>query len=312
MSRHKVVLTDQVFPSTDVERAILSAIDAELVIPARERLLDEATTADALLNTYLPLDAVQLAQLRSCKVIARYGIGVDNIDLDAARRHGIVVTNVPDYCVEEVSTHTLMLILAAVRRLPAAMSSGLAGEWTIDHVRPIARLSSLTVGVIGLGRIGRRVAELLIPMGPRILGYDPEVETSIDGIGRVRRLVDLLAASDVITLHLPLNSETRGLIDREALASFKEGAILVNTSRGGLVSTADLIQSLRSGHIGASALDVLEREADDARSFEGLSNVIITPHMAYYSEDSVAEAQRKAASQVLKVLTGQMPDYRVA
>lgn len=307
------MLTDQVFPDVDLERSMLAGIDAEIVIPQgdREAVLAEAASADALLNTYLPLPADAIGRFERCRVIARYGIGVDNIDLDAARAAGIVVTNVPDYCVEEVAAHTMTLILAALRRLPAALERGARVPWSLDGLRPIPRLSELTYGIVGLGRIGREVANLVRPLGGRLLGYDPYLGEELDGVERAPSVAALLEASDVVTLHLPATPETRGLIGAEQLRLMRPSAILVNTSRGALVRTAELAAALRSGQIAGAALDVLEREADDAAEVVGLPGTIVTPHMAYYSEASLVESQRKATQQIIKVLTGHPPDYAV-
>ena len=292
---------------------MLAGIDAELVVPSgdREAVLAEAASADAVLNTYLPLAAEAIERLERCRVIARYGIGVDNIDLDAARAAGIVVTNVPDYCVEEVAAHTLTLVLAALRRLPAALERGGRVPWSLDGLRPIPRLSELTYGIVGLGRIGREVAKLLRPLGGRLLAYDPYLGEEPDGVERASSVAALLGASDVVTLHLPATPETRGMIGAEQLRLMRPSAILVNTSRGALVRTADLAAALRAGQIGGAALDVLEREADDAAEVVGLPGAIVTPHMAYYSEASLVESQRKATQQIIKVLTGRRPDYAV-
>lgn len=313
MATWRVVLTDQVFPDVETERALLAGIDAELVIPGadREAVLSAAAEADALLNTYFPLGAEDIARLARCRVVARYGIGVDNIDLDAARTAGIVVTNVPDYCVEEVAAHTLALILASVRRLPAAFERGVAESWSLEGLRPIPRLSELTFGVVGLGRIGREVVDLLRPLGGRIIGHDPYVSSTPNGVERIDDLDDLVLASDVVTLHLPVTAATRGLIDARRLTLLQPRAILVNTSRGALVSTAALVDALREQRIGGAAVDVLEREALDAPSLAGLPGVIVTPHMAYYSEASLRESQRKATTQVINVLTGLVADYPV-
>jgi len=313
MATYTVVVTDQVFPDLDIEREVLAAIDAEVLAPRAEagRLPPAAEGADALLNTYLPLDSEAIARLEQCRIIARYGIGVDNVDLRAARDAGIVVTNVPDYSVEEVAVHTLTIMLAMLRRLPVAMDRASRAEWGIDALRPINRLSEMTIGLVGLGRIGSRVAQMLGPTGARLLGYDPYVKGYREGVETVAALGDLLERADVVSLHLPASADTRGLIDEQALARMRRGSYLVNTSRGALVNTAALVAALRSGNLGGAALDVLEREAADAAHFAGLQNVILTPHMAYYSESSLRESQRKAATQVLKVLTGQQPDYPV-
>jgi D-3-phosphoglycerate dehydrogenase / 2-oxoglutarate reductase len=313
VSTYRVVLTDQVFPDVALERQLLGEIDAELVIPSggRDAVLAAAADADALLNTYLPLGADDIAGLQRCRIIARYGIGVDNIDLDAARAAGIVVTNVPDYCVEEVATHTLALILAALRRLPAGIERGATSSWSLDGLRPIPRLSELTFGIVGLGRIGRRVIDLIRPLGGRITGYDPYASGELDGVERIEDLDSLLAEADVVSLHLPVTAQTRGLIDAEKLALMRPTATLVNTSRGGLVRTADLADALRERRIAGAALDVLEREAADADQIAGLPGAIVTPHMAYYSEASLRESQRKATRQVIRVLTGDTAEYPV-
>ena len=310
---YTVVLTDQVFPDVTLERSLLASIDAELVIPGGDRaaVMDAAASADAILNTYLPIGADDITRFRRARIIARYGIGVDNIDVAAARAAGIVVTNVPDYSVEEVAVHTLAIMLAALRHLPVAMELAVSGRWSIDAVRPIQRVSESTIGVVGLGRIGRRVVSLLRPFEARIVGFDPYASGSVDGVDIVPSLGDLLAVSDIVTLHLPVTAETRGLIGAAQLASMRPHAILVNTSRGGLIRTSDLVEALRAGRIGGAALDVLEQEAADGPAFAGMPNVIVTPHMAYYSESALRESQRKATTQVIKVLGGQAPDYPV-
>jgi D-3-phosphoglycerate dehydrogenase len=309
----KVVLTDQVFPDVELERRMLGEIDAELIIPGADRsaVLAAAADADALLNTYFPLTAEDMAGLSRCRIIARYGIGVDNIDVGAARQAGIVVTNVPDYSVEEVAVHTLALILASLRRLPAAVAKGGTAPWSLEGLRPIPRLSELTFGVVGLGRIGRRVIDLLRPIGGRIVGFDPYAGADVPGVERLPDLGSLLEASDVVTLHLPVTDETRGMIGEAELARMRPNALLVNTSRGGLVRTADLAAALRERRIGGAAVDVLEREALDADTIAPLPGALVTPHMAYYSESSLRESQLKATTQVIKVLTGLAPDYPV-
>lgn len=313
MPAFTVVLTDQVFPDVELERSMLADIDAELVIPGGDHaaVIDAAADADAILTTYMPIDAGDIARLRRPRIIARYGIGVDNIDVVAARSAGIVVTNVPDYSIEEVAVHTVALILASVRRLPRAIEASANGTWSLDGLRPIGRFSESTIGVVGLGRIGQRVAALLRPFGPRIVGFDPYATGTLDGVDRLETLGEVLSISDIVTLHLPVTAETRGIIGAAELAQMRPGALLINTSRGALVPTADLVDALRRGHLGGAALDVLEREAADAPAFSGIANVILTPHMAYYSESALRESQRKATTQIIKVLRGEEPDYAV-
>ena len=311
MARFRVVVTDQVFPSVDVERELLAAADADLAVATgdREEVLAAAADADALLNTYFPVDADAMKRLERCRIIARYGIGVDNIDLDAAREHDIVVTNVPDYCVEEVAAHAVAMILALLRRLPDGEAELRGGGWGIDELRPIKRLSDTTIGVVGLGRIGRRVAELLRPFGVRLLGQDPYV-SELDGV-KVVDLDELLATSDVVTLHCPLLPQTRGLINAERLATMPSQSVLVNTSRGPLVVLDDLLDALRGRRIRAAGLDVFETEPVDPARLEGVPGLLATPHMAFYSDAALAESQNKAATQIIKVLRGEQPDYQV-
>jgi D-3-phosphoglycerate dehydrogenase len=312
MTKYKVVVSDQVFPSVDVERGLLADIDAELVVASGDvdSVLGIASDADAILNTYLPWSADSIGRLSRCKIIARYGIGFDNVDLKAAADAGIVVTNVPDYSVEEVATHALALILASLRKVVTADQSVRAGTWSIDNFRPIRRLSTLTVGLVGYGRIARRIAAPLAALGADIIAHDPYLQAGPD-LPPLLELETVLSRSDIVSLHLPLTDETRGIIGAEALSRMKPGAILVNTSRGPLVDLDAVGDALKTGTIGAAGLDVFDVEPLDASRIEGVPNLIITAHMAYYSEEALAESQRKAATQVIKVLTGEKPDYQV-
>ena len=312
MTKYKVVVSDQVFPSVDVERGLLADIDAELIVASGdvESVLATAADADAILNTYLPWSAESIARLEKCKIIARYGIGFDNVDLKAAAEAGIVVTNVPDYSVEEVATHALALILASLRKVVVANESVRSGTWSIDNFRPIRRLSTLTVGLVGFGRIARRIAAPLEALGADIIAHDPYIQQGPD-LPPLLELGSVLSRSDIISLHLPLTAETRGIIDADALARMKPGSILINTSRGPLVDLDALTAALKEGSIGAAGLDVFDLEPLDASRVEGVPNLIVTPHMAYYSEEALAESQRKATTQVIKVLTGERPDYQV-
>ena len=310
MAKWRVVVTDQVFPNVDVERELLAQIDADLeVASSPQEALELARGADALLNTYMSFDAETLASLESVKAIARYGIGVDNIDLEAAREANIVVTNVPDYCVEEVATQAVALMLALLRKLPQSHDKVLAGGWGLDGLRPMRRISELTVGLVGFGRIARNVHAYLAPMGARFLVHDPFV-TEAEGVELVE-LDQLLTDSDAISLHAPLLPSTRGMIANAQLDQMRDDAVLVNTSRGPLVVLDDVLQALRDGRLGGAGLDVFEIEPPPADRLAGVPNLIASPHTAFYSDAAVRESQTKAANQIISVLTGGTPDYQV-
>lgn len=313
MSRFEVVVTDQVFPDVEIERQVLSEIGGELEVAAgtRKDVLARAPRADALLNTYLPIDRGLIARLERCRIVARYGIGVDNVDLVAAQEAGIVVTNVPDYCVEEVAAHALALLLSLLRRLPEADAAVRAAAWGAASVRPIHRLSGLTIGLVGYGRIARRLSDSLRVLGCRVLVYDPYITPSENGPALVS-LEELLRSSDAVSLHAPLTPQTRSLIGARQLALMPEHAILVNTSRGPLVVLEDLLDALRTGRIRGAGLDVFEKEPVDPEVLRDVPGLLVTPHMAYYSEEAIRESQRKAAMQVVKVLRGGPPDYPVS
>lgn len=313
MSTYRVVVTDQVFPTVDLERELLSSIDAELIVAEgdRDQMLELAGTADALLNTYASFSAEELQQLGSCQIIARYGIGVDNIDLDAAREAGIAVTNVPDYCLEEVAAHTVALILASYRKIPQGDALVRSGGWGVAELRPMRRISELTVGLLGYGRIARNVGSIMASMGATIIAHDPFVTDPGDGT-RLVEMDDLLAESDILSLHAPLTPDTRGIIAASELEKMREGALLVNTSRGPLVVLDDLLAALKAGTIGAAALDVVDPEPlPDPSLIEGVSNLLMTPHVAFYSESALKESQTKAATQVIKRLKSEPLDYQV-
>ncbi len=303
------VVTDQVFPDVQRERSLLSEVGATLEVATgdRDAVLAAAAGADAVLTTYFAIDAEAITRLRQCRIIARYGIGVDNIDLEAARAAGIAVTNVPDYCVDEVAAHTVAMMLSLLRKLATADRAMRAGAWGVATVRPMRRPDQLTIGLVGYGRIGRRVTEMLAPFGMSFLAYDPYVK-DIPGVELVE-LDDLLQRADAVSLHSPLTEETRGLIGAQQLARMKESAVLVNTSRGPLVQLGALVDALRDGRIAAAALDVFEQEPPDAAALADVENLLMTPHVAFYSEDAIAESQTKAATQVVKALTDQPLDY---
>jgi D-3-phosphoglycerate dehydrogenase len=312
MSRYRVVVTDQVFPSVDIERTLLAKIDAELEVASGklEDVVAKGKQADALLNTYFPMEASTIAQLERCKIIARYGIGTDNLDKKAAQQAGIVVTNVPDYCVEEVADHSLALLLAVIRRIPKADALVRGGGWGVSNLQPIDRISELTVGLVGYGKIPRRLGSVLMAMGAKLLVYDPYVKPG-PGIPPLVSLEELLKKSDAVSIHAPLTEETRGLIGARQLEMMPNNAVLINTSRGPLVVLDDVVDALRRGVIRGAGLDVFDKEPLDPKLIEGVPGLIVTPHCGYYSEAALRESQTKAATQIIKVLTGEKPDYPI-
>jgi D-3-phosphoglycerate dehydrogenase / 2-oxoglutarate reductase len=312
MASYRVIVSDQVFPNVDLERRLLDEIGASLEVGngTVEDLRGRAADADAVLNTYLPIDAATITALARCRIIARYGIGVDNVDVGAAATAGITVTNVPDYSVQEVATHALALILALLRKVPQGDAKIRGGGWGLDGLRPIRRISQLTFGLVGYGRIARQLARSIEALDGSIVAHDPYVAAG-PGSPPLLPLDELLERSDVVSVHAPLTPDTRGLIDAAAIARMRPGAILVNTSRGPLVVLEAVTEALREGRLAGAGLDVFDTEPLDPTRVDGVPNMIVTPHIAYYSEESIAESQLKAATQVIKVLTGVRPDYPV-
>lgn len=313
----KVVLTDQVFPSTVIERRLLAEVGADLVVledTSVGSIRDAARDAVALLNTYAPIDKETLQHLERCKIVARYGIGVDNVDLDAARERGVVVTNVPDYCVEEVADHSVALLLAVARKVVIGHTHTISGGWGIDPLRPIHRLRGQILGLIGFGNIARGVALRAQAFGFEILAYDPYVDDEILASHRATRagsLDDLLEGSDAVSVHVPLLDSTRGLVAADALGRMRPGAILINTSRGPIVDVEAVVAALTSGHLGGAGLDVFPTEPPDPAALDSAHNLVVTPHAAFYSDEAIAESQTKAASNIVAVLRGEEPRYRV-
>ena len=313
MDGFKVVLTDQVFPDTAIEEEIFAAAGGTLEVASgeREAVLAAAADADAVLTTYFPLARADIERLGRCRIIARYGIGVDNVDVAAALERGIVVTNVPDYCVEEVGTHALAMVLALLRRLPAGHAQVLAGGWGVAGLRPMLRPSEVTLGLVGYGRIARHLANGAAALGMRIVAHDPYLQGPAPEEVELVDLPALLRRSDVVSLHCPLTEKTRGLIGAEQLAMMQPHAILVNTSRGPLVRLGDLVAALSEGRIGGAGLDVFEVEPPDAALLHGVPGLLATPHVGYYSEAAIHESQRKAATQIVKQMAGEPVDYPV-
>lgn len=307
----RVVLSDQIFPETEIERRLLGEAGHELLVAGSRAEADELMAeADAVINGYAVLDDAAISRMKHAKIIARYGIGVDNIDVVAAARQGVVVTNVPDYCVEEVAAHAVAMALSLLRKIAAADSTVRSGRWGLDDVRPMRRISALTVGVLGFGRIGRLVANTMHTFGGKILVADPFLSAASEGVELVSN-EELFRRSDALFLHAPLTPETRGIVNRETLGLMPEGAIVVNVARGSLIRIDDLFDALRSGRLAGAAVDTFPTEPIDPSILQDVPGLLVSPHLAYYSEEALRESQVKATTQVIKVLSGERPDYEV-
>lgn len=316
MSKWHVVMTDSVFPSLDVAKAEFKAVDADFKLLDGKDELDtpDVLGADAILTTYAQLRKDLVERLDNCKIIARCGIGVDNIDVAACTNRGIWVSNVTDYCLDEVSDHALGLILAVVRKIPQLNESLHKGQWVKNSGVPIPRLGNLTLGLVGFGKIARYLKNRAAPLGMRTLAFDPGLsDAEIEKAGaKAVPFEKLLSESDVISLHCPLTNGTRHLFNAESLSNMKRGSFLINTSRGGLVDEDALRKAIESGHLAGAGIDVFENEgAKYDTPLRGVDNVILTPHIAFYSQQSVMELLQKASHQIAKVLSGDVPDYPV-
>ena len=308
----QVAVADSVFPNLDPAREVLSRIGADLrVAPAKtpEAILEVAAGADALLVTYAQITSDMIGQLTRCRIISRFGIGVDNVDLAEATRKGIVVTKVPDYCIDEVSDHAMALLLAAARKIPFSNGQVQRGTWKMPDVVPIRRLRGSVLGLVGFGRIPRLVAPKARSFGLHVVAYDPFVPGEVfanEGVESVS-FPDLLKVSDYVSIHSPLLPETKGLFNADVFRQMKPTAYLINTARGPIVDEAALAAALDAGEIAGAALDVMTTEPPTGSPLLGRANVIITPHTSFYSEESLIELQRKAAEEVVAVLSGHKP-----
>jgi D-3-phosphoglycerate dehydrogenase / 2-oxoglutarate reductase len=305
-----VVITDCDHGTIEPEEKVLRAAGVTFRLhqaKTEDEVMAVASDADAILSQYARITGRVLDTLARCRVAVRYGVGVDTVDLPAATARGVVVSNVPDYCYEEVSDHTIAITLAAWRGVGYYDRAIRNGTWQTTAIPFMFRLAGKVMGVIGLGRIGARVAQKAIGLGFKVIGYDPYPITWPKDVTSVS-LDTLLREADVVSLNLPLNNDTRHMINAAALRKMKKTALFVNTARGGLVDTAALCQALKEGWIGGAALDVLEQEPIPADSpLLSMENVILTPHAGWYSDQSVIELKRKTAESAVAVLRGQRP-----
>jgi D-3-phosphoglycerate dehydrogenase len=310
----RVLITDYAWPNLDIERAILDEVGAEIVVAptgSAEEIIALAADVDALLACWKQVPTAALDAAPRCCIVSRYGIGLDNIPVDHATQLGIVVTNVPDFCLDEVAEHTLALIMACGRRIVPHVAATRQGIWNQQLAPGMPRLRGQTLGLVGYGNIAQAVAQRARALGMEIIAYTPRLAPdALAPWGRATNdLNELLAVADYVSLHLPLTPATRGLIDADALRRMKPTAYLINTSRGAIVDENALLAALDQGQIAGAALDVMSSEppAPDHPLLRH-ERVIATPHVAFYSEAAIVDLATKAARHVAQALRGEVPD----
>ena len=312
MPERLVLATDHPWPSVEAEVQTLAAVDARLVIaPTGEpaELIELAREADAILTCFARTGEAVVAAAERLQVIGRYGIGVDNIAVDAATARGVLVTNVPSYCEQEVAEHALALMLALARRLAVYDAGVRSGDWSLARGAPIHRVHGRTLGIVGFGHIGRALAAKASALGLAVIAHHPRSTSAIVAAGHEAvSLPELAARSDFVSLHVPLTDETTHLVDEAFLRAMRPTAVLVNTARGLVVDQAALARALTEGWIAGAAADVFSPERlDPGDPLLAAPNLIATPHVAYYSEESLVDLGRLAAENVAAVFAGRMP-----
>lgn len=316
MAELQIVISDTGFPDADIETKILSALDAQVTVAhcrTEDEVLAVARHADAMLVQWAPITRRVIEQLSRCKFISRYGVGVDMIDLEAARDRDIRVANVPDFCVEEVAAHTLCFLLALSRRICWEDRLLHQGVWkgVVEIIGPVSRLRGQTLGLIGVGRIGRRFAEMAAPLGVRIIGYDVSPPPDVGPV-ELTDFETVLRESDFLSLHCPLIEATRHLMNAQTLAKLKPTAFLINVSRGGVVDTQALIEALAEKQLAGAALDVFEQEPlPPDHPLIKMENVILTQHIASYSTEAALQLRRDTAQHVVDFFQGELKSFLV-
>ncbi|MFD1634239.1 C-terminal binding protein [Haloplanus ruber] len=308
---YRIVVTDYDFPDLSIERTALEDADVELrgeYARTPEEVIEAAEDADALLVQYAEITEAVFEAL-DLQAVGRYGIGVDSVDLDAATEHGVPVVNVPDYCIEEVPTHALALLLACIRKVPSYDRAIKGGEWDWTGGKPMHRLTGSTLGLVGFGKLPQRLRELVAGFDLDVLVYDPYVDAAAVEAADAEKvdLDTLLERSKYVSVHAPLTEETHHLIDAAAFERMREDAILINTARGPLVDIDALGEAVEDGEIAGAGLDVLPEEPPDRIPPIEHESVVYTPHVAWYSEESMATMRRTVTEDLRDILQGAMP-----
>ena len=312
----KAIVSDHTFPSLDLQRSVIEPAGFELIeihplCVTEEDVIARCGEADALLVQWAPITRRVLKSLPKLKGIVRYGVGVNNIDLDAARELRIGVANVPTYCLEEVSNHAMAMMLSLARRIPQDHSGIARGGWGVGPFLPIPAFLDMTLGLVGFGAIARCVAKKAQAFGFRIMAADPYLDDSLFAQNGVERtdMETLLKSADILSLHCPLVPATTHLIRRETIAIMKAGVLIINTARGAVILESDLVEALADGRVLGAGLDVFEQEPLPADSpLRGMPNVLLTSHAASVSTRAVKALQIKAGESARDFLQGRRPD----
>lgn len=316
-SERTVLVTDYTWASLEPEAEVLAGAGARLLVAEggeEDELVALATDADAILTCFAGVTARVIAAAPRLQVIGRYGIGVDNIDVDEATRRGILVTNVPAYCLDEVAEHVLALALAHARGILAYDRAVHEGDWSLARGAPLHRVSGSVLGIIGFGKIGQALAAKASGLGLEVLAYDPALDaaTIVARGAEAVSLEALAARADFVSVHVPLTPATSGLLDEAFLRSLRPGAFIVNTARGGIIDQEALVRALEEGWIAGAGIDVFSPERLPAdHPLLAQPTLIATPHVAFYSEESVLELELAAARNIAAVLGGQRPPSTV-
>ncbi|MDR5673825.1 C-terminal binding protein [Halalkaliarchaeum sp. AArc-GB] len=308
----KILVTDYNFPDLSIEQDLANRAGVELEgAQARspEEIIEAAEGADGLLVQYGEVTEEVFEARPEIQVVGRYGIGVDSVDLDAATEHGVSVVNVPSYCLDEVSTHAMALILGCVRKVALFDREITGGTWDWNQGKPIHRLTEQTLGLAGFGEIPQTLARKAEAFGLDVIAYDPylSAEEIAEHGARKVDFDELLAGSDVLSVHVPLTDETQELFDAAAFEQMRDHAFIVNTARGAVIDTGALAEALETGELAGAGLDVLPEEPPENSPLIDRDDVILTPHVAWYSEDSLAELRRTVTEDVIGVLNGDGP-----
>lgn len=309
----KVVISDFEYTNVDQETKIITEFGAELQAchsKTEEEIIAAVKDADAVIVQYANITKNIINHMQRCKMIIKYGIGVNNIDSEAATAKGIYVCNVPDYGVDEVSNHAIALLMALAKKLPVITKALRGGDWGYTSTVPLFRMAGSTLGLVGLGRIPSMVAQKMSGFGMRILAFDPYMSPET-AKKRGVELVDfetLCRESDFISIHCPLTDSTTHIFNEKAFENIKKTAYIINTARGPVIEEKALIEALKSGKIAGAGLDVYENEPiSQDNELLKMDNVIATPHCAWYSEAAIFTLQRKVAEEVVNVLKGNRP-----